>query len=125
MASIPFMPDRLNAEPVVFRGFTTPEMFWTAGIALVGGLVVGLIPDLLFGWVYIPTVALLMPLVVLFFGGKLLTRYKRGKPENFLYRRLEIRLARLGWGGKNLVLDSRRWRLRRSKPVLRHGEITL
>ncbi|EPL9969165.1 DUF3487 family protein, partial [Klebsiella pneumoniae] len=24
MATIQFMPDRLNAEPVVFRGFTTP-----------------------------------------------------------------------------------------------------
>ncbi|CDG17156.1 protein of unknown function [Xenorhabdus doucetiae] len=26
MQTIPFLPDRLNAEPVVFRGFTTPEM---------------------------------------------------------------------------------------------------
>ncbi len=26
MQTIRFLPDRLNSEPVVFRGFTTPEM---------------------------------------------------------------------------------------------------
>lgn len=122
MSNIPFMPDRLNSEPVVFRGFTTPEMFWTAAIALVAGLVIGIFPALLFGWIYIPTIGLLMPLAVIFFGGKLLTRFKRGKPENFLYRRLEVRLARVGWGGKNVILESRQWRLRRTTPVKHYGE---
>ncbi|EKS1616209.1 DUF3487 family protein, partial [Escherichia coli] len=26
METIRFLPDRLNAEPTVFRGFTTPEL---------------------------------------------------------------------------------------------------
>ncbi|ECN9938948.1 DUF3487 family protein, partial [Salmonella enterica subsp. enterica serovar Virchow] len=34
MATIPFLPDRLNREPVVWRGLTTSELF----LALVSGL---------------------------------------------------------------------------------------
>lgn len=37
MQTIRFLPDRLNAEPVVFRGFTTPEL----GLAALIGLAVG------------------------------------------------------------------------------------
>lgn len=65
MATIEFMPDRLNAEPVVFRGFTTPELGFTALFSLLGGLVVA-IPVLPFlGWIAFPTVSLLMPLVTI------------------------------------------------------------
>lgn len=28
MQTIRFLPDRLNVEPAVFRGFTTPELGW-------------------------------------------------------------------------------------------------
>ncbi|WP_262946839.1 TIGR03750 family conjugal transfer protein, partial [Xenorhabdus indica] len=38
MQTIAFLPDRLNAEPVVFRGFTTPEM----GLAALAGIALGL-----------------------------------------------------------------------------------
>ncbi len=41
MATIEFMPDRLNAEPVVFRGFTTPELGLTVLFSLAGGRVGG------------------------------------------------------------------------------------
>lgn len=78
MATIEFMPDRLNAEPVVFRGFTTPELGFTALFSVLGGLVVA-IPVLPFlGWIAFPTVALLMPLVTVIFGGRLMARFKRG-----------------------------------------------
>ncbi|AXF77499.1 DUF3487 family protein [Erwinia tracheiphila] len=36
MATITFLPDRLNAEPIVFKGFTTPELFMTAGASVLG-----------------------------------------------------------------------------------------
>ncbi|MCQ4062529.1 TIGR03750 family conjugal transfer protein, partial [Klebsiella pneumoniae] len=80
-----FMPDRLNAEPVVFRGFTTPELGLTAWVSTLAGLVISL-PFLFFSWVMIPTIALILPLLVIVFGGKVLARIKRGKPENYLYR---------------------------------------
>ncbi len=42
MATIQFMPDRLNAEPVVFRGFTTPELGLTALFSTLAGIVISL-----------------------------------------------------------------------------------
>ncbi|HHH0506006.1 TPA: TIGR03750 family conjugal transfer protein [Yersinia enterocolitica] len=94
MATISFLPDRLNAEPIVFKGFTTPELFMTAGLSVLGGLVVAIPFTLFIGWLAFPTVSLLMPIVVVFFGGKLMARFKRGKPENYLYRRVELWLSR-------------------------------
>ena len=42
MATIRFLPDRLNAEPVVFRGFNTPELGLAALIGAVSGFVLSL-----------------------------------------------------------------------------------
>ncbi len=39
MKTIVFLPDRLNAETVVFRGFTTPELGYAAIIGAVAGLI--------------------------------------------------------------------------------------
>lgn len=119
MATITFLPDRLNAEPVVFKGFTTPELFMTAGLSVLGGLVVAIpfIPFL--GWLAFPTVSLLMPLFTVFFGGKLMARFKRGKPENYLYRRVELWLSRQRLGNPHLIHRSQTWALRRSTPVVR------
>ncbi|CHO21795.1 conjugative transfer region protein [Salmonella enterica subsp. enterica serovar Typhi] len=43
MKTIEFLPDRLNAETVVFRGFTTPELGYAALIGAVSGLILSLI----------------------------------------------------------------------------------
>ncbi|PLR35041.1 TIGR03750 family conjugal transfer protein [Chimaeribacter californicus] len=122
MATIEFMPDRLNAEPVVFRGFTTPELGFTALFSVLGGLVVAIPVAPLLGWLAFPTVALLMPLVTIIFGGRLMARFKRGKPENYLYRQMSLLLSRYGLGGAGMVLQSRRWALRRLRPVIRRQE---
>ncbi len=79
MQTIDFMPDHLNAEPTVFRGFTTHEMFAAAGVGCVGGSVISIPLLPLAGWVILPTGALIMPLLVVFFGGTFLTRIKRWK----------------------------------------------
>ena len=109
MQTIRFLPDRLNAEPVVFRGFTTPEM----------GLLVSLPFLPLAGWVVIPTGMLVTPLLVIWFGGSRLTRLKRGKPENYIWQRLEARKRRMGWGDPTLIIDKQGWSLRRSRVVKR------
>lgn len=44
MQTIRFLPDRLNSEPVVFRGFTTHEM----GLAALAGAGAGLLLSLPF-----------------------------------------------------------------------------
>ena len=84
MQTIRFLPDRLNSEPVVFRGFTTHEM----GLAALAGAGAGLLLSLPFiplaGWVVVPTGLLVMPLLLVWFGGRWMARLKRGKPENWL-----------------------------------------
>ena len=71
------------------------------------------------GWIAFPTVALLMPLVTVICGGRLMARFKRGKPENYLYRRLEQQLCQMGYGNSGLILTSRILALRRQRPVIR------
>lgn len=126
MTTIHFLPDRLNAQPTVFRGFTTGEMFFAAGLGFVLGGVVSLPLLLITSWVVVPSSALIMPLLVVFFGGKWLTRLKRGKPENYLYRRLSQKLrtgflATLPFTGRltepSLITVSQGWFLRRTRPV--------
>lgn len=114
MQTIRFLPDRLNAEPVVFRGFTTPEM----GLAALAGVGLGLAWSLslipLAGWVIIPTGMLVTPLLVIGFGGKWLMRLKRGKPENFIWQLLAMKKRQLGVGDPSLIVTSQGWSLRRS-----------
>lgn len=117
MQTIHFIPDRLNAEPVVFRGFTTPEM----GLAVLVGVGLGLLTSLPFlliaVWVAIPTGMLLTPLAVIWFGGSRLTRIKRGKPENYIWQRLELHQRRMGWGAPALIIDKQGGSLRRSRTI--------
>lgn len=43
MATISFLPDRLNREPVVWRGLTTNELFLALALGLGGGCVLGIL----------------------------------------------------------------------------------
>ena len=101
MQTIRFLPDRLNSEPVVFRGFTTHEM----GLAALAGAGAGLLLSLPFiplaGWVVVPTGLLVM--------------LKRGKPENWLWQRLETKKRRLGMGNPKLIVDARGWSVKRNR----------
>ncbi|MBD2812763.1 TIGR03750 family conjugal transfer protein [Xenorhabdus sp. Vera] len=119
MQTIPFLPDRLNAEPVVFRGFTTPEMGLAALLGLVFGLMVSLPFIPLAGWVMIPTGMLFMPLLLMSFGGRWLAQLKRGKPENYLWLKLEEKKRRMGIGDPALIIAAQGWSLRRSRQAHR------
>jgi conjugative transfer region protein (TIGR03750 family) len=122
MAVIDFLPDRLNVPPVVYRGFTTGEL----GLAAIAGALLGIpcgIPLAVMpavGWIAFPTCMLIMPLVSVFIGGKWISSFKRGKPENYLWRRLEELLARVGLA-HGLILISRAWELKRSHPIRQGG----
>ncbi|MBD1228842.1 TIGR03750 family conjugal transfer protein [Xenorhabdus griffiniae] len=115
MQTIAFLPDRLNAEPVVFRGFTTPEM----GLAALAGIALGLAVSLplipLAGWVILPTGMLVEPLLLISFGGRWLAHAKRGKPENYIWLKLEEKKRRLGIGDPALIIAAQGWSLRRSR----------
>ncbi|EBZ4144331.1 TIGR03750 family conjugal transfer protein [Salmonella enterica subsp. enterica serovar Kottbus] len=123
MKTIEFLPDRLNAETVVFRGFTTPELGYAALIGAVAGLMLSLILMLITGisWPVIPTCTLITPLVFIFIGGRFLVRFKRNKPNFYLYLRIQKLLSHIGIGSQFLVRHDRNWSLRRSKPVRKGG----
>ena len=51
-----------------------------------------------------------------------MARFKRGKPENYLYRRLDLLLSHSGMGTKGLIQHSQVLALRRLRPVVRRQE---
>ncbi|HII0044748.1 TIGR03750 family conjugal transfer protein [Klebsiella variicola] len=110
---IHFVPDRLNAEPVAYRGFTTPELAAATGLSLLAGLVIGIVPGLVWTWVIIPTCALFMPFVTILLGGRLLVRLKRGRPDNWLWQMAHWRLAQAGLGKRRTVTRTDVWGGRR------------
>ncbi|EAN4681537.1 TIGR03750 family conjugal transfer protein [Salmonella enterica] len=113
--TIEFLPDRLNREPVVFRGMTTTELFIALGGGLLSGLVCGIFPAILLGiWALVPTGALVGAALAVLIGGKWLARLKRGRPDTWLYRVMGARLARHGFGDPKLVQKSAVWVARRS-----------
>ncbi|TKV13936.1 TIGR03750 family conjugal transfer protein [Citrobacter sp. wls619] len=113
--TIEFLPDRLNREPVVFRGMTTTELFIALSSGLLAGLLCGIFPAVILGiWALIPTGALAGATLTVMAGGKYLARLKRGKPDTWLYQALEARLARSGFGNPRLVQHNAIWTIRRS-----------
>ena len=67
------------------------------------------------GWVVVPTGLLVMPLLLVWFGGRWMARLKRGKPENWLWQRLETKKRRLGMGNPKLIVDARGWSVKRNR----------
>ncbi|EBE9837626.1 TIGR03750 family conjugal transfer protein [Salmonella enterica subsp. enterica serovar Newport] len=95
MAAIDFIPDRLNVRPVVWRGFTVGEL----GVAALCGAGLGLVTAVFMapfaGWIAFPMLVILMPLPVAWFSGEWLMRYKRNKPDNYLWQHVILQLARV------------------------------
>ena len=112
--TIDFLPDRLNREPVVFRGMTTTELFLALASGLLSGGLAGILPAVVLGvWAIIPTCALGGAVVLVLLGGRWLASLKRGRPDTWLYRRLGAWLARKGLGDPKLVQQSAVWVTRR------------
>lgn len=116
---IDFLPNRLNRQPVIFRGMTNAELFTLAGLGLLIGFGIGILAAIMFGdWIWIPTIMLLMPLITVMLGGKSITRLKRGKPETWLLRYLDWTKAK--WITNAYYIDPKVatawfWSLRRNR----------
>jgi len=114
-----FVPERLNRDPVVVRGLTSGEVFLAATAGAAFGLVLGLVLWPLTGQIaLLPTSMMAIgPFASLFFGGALLRRLKRGKPDTWVYRLLNFRLQqRFGLSfGQKLTTRSGHWTIRRSE----------
>lgn len=118
--TIIFLPHRLNRQPVVVRGLTADELWIATGISAAAGLGLGIPTAWLFGNIaVIPTSIVLSIAAGLFIGGGLIRRHKRGRPDTWLYRYLQWRLAdqfpRLSvqLGATELITRSGFWTTRR------------
>lgn len=113
--TIEFLPDRLNREPVVFRGMTTTELFITFIIGFTAGLLGGITPAVaLHIWALIPTGALLGSALCVMAGSRYMARLKRGRPDSWLYQTLGAFMSRRGFGDPRLIQRSAVWTVRRS-----------
>ncbi|RMO93513.1 hypothetical protein ALQ32_200158 [Pseudomonas syringae pv. tagetis] len=113
-----FLPSRLNNQPVVIGGLTADEM-WATVFGCSG---IGFAIGLPLAFVITPS----MPVVCALLGGtlglaiasRILRRLKRGRPETWIYRKLQLVVATLGptsFNSANLVIRSGNWTCRRSE----------
>lgn len=109
------LADRLNQEPVIFRGSTHSELglilllatlFWLPVSLLVAGCLGALAMGL--------GSAMVGVLLTIVFGSTLFQRIKRGRPDFYYQHRLMIILHRLGLRKTRLILSSGVWDLGRT-----------
>lgn len=123
---VPFLPHRLNRQPVVVRGLTADELWVCAGLSATAGFLAGVpLAWLTRSIAMLPTLIVVGIALGVFFGGGFLRRQKRGRPDTWLYRQLQWRLAlrypKLAayLGGDTLITRSGWWTTRRQCPVSR------
>ncbi|MCL1861749.1 MAG: TIGR03750 family conjugal transfer protein [Proteobacteria bacterium] len=120
--TVMFLPHRLNRQPVVVRGLTADELFTCAGLSSL----LGAIPGSLLAWAFgalamIPTVIVFSVALGIYAGGGFLRRQKRGRPDTWLYRSLQMRITRRVpalagvLGGHGLIHRSGVWSTRRTQ----------
>jgi len=116
--SLDFMAERLNRDPIVMRGLASDEVLLAAGVGVLLGIPIGLLLWLVTGQLGLLATAILLfgPFITLFFGGALLRRLKRGKPDTWVYRLLQFKAQRR-FGlvfGQKLMLRSGYWTIVRT-----------
>lgn len=127
---VTFLPHRLNRQPVVVRGLTADELWICAGLSAMTGFVAGVpLAWLTHSIAMVPTVIVIGIGIGVFAGGGFLRRQKRGRPDTWLYRQLQWRLAlrypalAAHFGGRQLITRSGWWatRRQRSSTFVRQG----
>lgn len=121
-ATVAFLPNRLNRQPVIVRGLTADELWVTAGLSAIAGLLIGI--PFAFALRSLATAPACIVATVafgIFAGGSVIRRLKRGRPDTWVYRALEWQLCtrfpslctRVGLGP--LVTRSGHWSTRRTR----------
>jgi len=124
--TVNFLPHRLNRQPSIVRGLTADELWITAGITGIAGLVCGIPLAMLVGQLAVaPTMVVIAVALGVLVGGTVLRRKKRGRPDTWLYRQIQWQ-ARLRYpalcvvfGGNDLIRRSGYWSVRRINPCRR------
>ncbi|OOF81979.1 hypothetical protein BKG92_07615 [Rodentibacter ratti] len=115
--TIPFLPTRLNREASVYGGLSVSEFMLTAAIGFTSGAVLGLLCCFALGfdfWLLIPALAMLLCILSVVIGKVIIARLKRGKPEAYLNRVIEVKLDGV-LGGSRFISRQGSWSIRRIK----------
>jgi len=109
------LADRLNQEPVIFRGSTNSELGVILLCAVLFWVPVGLILGAIMGAVVMGLgLSTLGVLLTIIFGSTFFQRIKRGRPDNYYQHLVAIKISRLGLRKSPLVLRGGDWDLGRS-----------
>ncbi len=121
-STLRFLPTRLNRQPVIVRGLTANELWITVGLSGGCGLALGVGLAVIFRSIPMaPATVVATVTVGIFLGGGALRRYKRGRPDTWLYRQIEWSLCRSlpslrgRLGFEPLILRSGYWTTRRTR----------
>lgn len=113
------LADRLNQEPVIFRGSTRSELGLVLLLATLFWLPVSLLVAACLGALAMGLgMAMIGVLVTIVFGSTWFQHIKRGRPDYYYQHRLMIILHRLGLRKTRLILLSGVWDLGRTAPSL-------
>lgn len=120
-SEIQFLPDRLNGEPVVFRGLTSTEL----GLLAVGSvgfwLPLSLVAAGFAGYFMMGFgVAALLAVGTVWLASASIQRLKRGKPDGYHVLRIELLLDDLKLRRSPFVRYSGLWDIRRTMRPSRH-----
>lgn len=113
--TIPFLPTRFNREANVYGGLSVSEFMLAAAIGFILGAVLGLLCYFAFGfgfWLLIPSFAMLFCIISVLVGKVVIASLKRGKPEAYLNRVIEVKLDSL-LGGNQFISRQGTWSIRR------------
>ena len=112
------LADRLNAEPVIFRGCSSSELGMIVGVSVLVWLPLSLLLAWLLGAITmgfgIAGVGVVATVVVC---ATLFQRIKRGRPEGYYQQRIRIRLHDLGLRRSPWVRRSGAWDIGRTRRV--------
>lgn len=115
--TIPFLPTRLNRESSVYGGLSVSEFMLAAAMGFILGAVLGLLCCFALGfdfWLLIPSLAMLFCILSVVIGKVIIARLKRGKPEAYLNRMIEVKLDGI-LGGNRFISRQGTWSIRRVK----------
>lgn len=116
--TLSFLPVRLNNQPVVMGGLTADEMwttvFLSGGIGFVLGIPVAVLTQV---WALIIGGALVGGVFGLTVASRILRRLKRGRPDTWLYRQVQLVIAQYApaWSKASLITRSGAWTCHRTE----------
>lgn len=116
--TLSFLPVRLNNQPVILGGLTTDEMWSTVLLSSAIGFVIGITAAILtYIWALIIAGALVGGVLGLTVASRLLRRLKRGRPETWLHRQIQLTVAihLPTWNSAHLIIRSGAWNCYRTK----------